>query len=59
MDRLLGNVEHTGEKGPIDHVIKKSMIEVIDIIVEREGIAIPAHADKGRGLFKTTQDAIF
>lgn len=52
IDGLLGAVGYHGEKGKSDSVTKKSAAEVVDIIAGRGGIAIPAHVDKPKGLFK-------
>lgn len=52
IDRLLGAVGYSGTKGKSDAVTKKSVTEVINVIVEQGGIPIPAHADGAKGLFK-------
>lgn len=52
IDALLGAVGYDGEKGTSDSVTTKSLTEVIDIIAKHGGIAIPAHADKKKGLFE-------
>ena len=63
IDSLLGAVGYTATKGNSDGVTSKSAVEVIDIIHQHGGLAIPAHVDKDRGLFKecggTTLQAIF
>lgn len=51
IDSLLGAVGYEGTKGDSDGVTEKSITEVIDIITQRGGIAIPAHTDKEKGLF--------
>ncbi len=51
IDGLLGAVGYHDTKGSSDSVTTKSVNEVVNIIVERGGIAIPAHADKDKGLF--------
>ena len=51
IDSLLGAVGYEGTKGSSDDVTKKSLTEVIDLIVHFGGIAIPAHVDKEKGLF--------
>lgn len=48
IDSLLGAVDYKGTKGASDDVTRKSPIEVINLIVEYDGIAIPAHVDKKR-----------
>ena len=50
IDRLLGAVGYEGSKDASDGVTTKSPTEVVDAIVAAGGIAIPAHADKGKGL---------
>lgn len=52
IDSLLGAVKYQGTKGDSDGVTEKSLTEVIDEIAEAGGIAIPAHVDKDKGLFK-------
>ncbi len=52
IDSLLGAVAYQGTKGKSDGVTKKSITEVIDAIHAADGIVIPAHADKEKGLFR-------
>ena len=52
IDNLLDAVKYKGTKGNSDDVTTKSITEVVDEIVERGGIPIPAHVDKRSGLFK-------
>lgn len=55
IDRLLGAVGYPAtSKGGSYKETKKSVAEVIDVIAERGGIAIPAHADKDKGLFESS-----
>ena len=62
IDSLLGAVGYGGAKGNSDGVTSKSAVEVIDIIHQHGGLAIPAHVDKDKGLFEackgTTLQAI-
>ena len=62
IDSLLGAVGYGGTKGDCDGVTSKSALDVIDIIHQHGGLAIPAHVDKEKGLFKeykgTTLQAI-
>ena len=51
IDTLLGAVGYQGTKGKSDGVTKKSLTEIVDLIVQGEGIAIPAHVNKAKGLF--------
>ena len=53
INQLLGTVDYRGAKGGSDEVTRKSITEVVDAIAERGGIAIPAHVDGEKGLFKT------
>lgn len=52
IDSLLGAVEYEGTKGDSDGETRKSVAEVIAKIIERGGIAIPAHADSPKGLLR-------
>ena len=52
IDNLLGAAGYQGKKGTSDEVTKKSLTEVIDYVFKLGGIAIPAHVDKEKGLFK-------
>ncbi len=52
VDSLLGAVGFGGTKGSSDSVTTKSMVEVVKAVVSHGGIAIPAHVDKSRGMFK-------
>ncbi len=58
IDSLLGAVRYQGTKGNSDGVTRKSVSEVVDIIIEHGGIAIPAHADKDKGLFELKGTAL-
>ncbi len=51
IDSLLGAVAYGGNKGKSDAETKKSLSDVIDEIVQADGIAIPAHVDRKKGLF--------
>lgn len=52
IDHLLGAVGYNGTKGKSDGVTKENIIEVISEIIKHDGIPIPAHVDKGKGLFQ-------
>ncbi len=52
INSLLGAVGYRGNKSYSDSVTTKSITEVVDIITEHGGIAIPAHIDKDKGLFE-------
>ena len=55
IDRLLGAVGYEGTKGTSNTVTTKSVTEVVNEIVNAGGLAIPAHADKEKGLLRTLQ----
>ena len=52
LDALRGAVEYEGTPGHSDGVTRKSFVEVVDLIVSADGIAIPAHVDEKSGLFQ-------
>ncbi len=52
IDSLIGAVGYTSTKGSSDGVTSKSITDVVNIITQHNGIAIPAHVDKKNGLFK-------
>lgn len=49
---LLGQLGYSGTMGDSNSVTKHNLSEAIDIIHNNGGIAIPAHVDKVKGLFK-------
>ena len=51
IDRLLGAVDYRGNDGDSSAVTTKSVTQVVDAIADLDGIAIPAHVDKKKGLF--------
>ena len=56
---LLGAVGYHGDRGGSNTETRKSITEVIDIIhAQYGGIAIPAHVDKDKGLFKLKGNAL-
>ncbi|MHB8370857.1 MAG: TrlF family AAA-like ATPase [Leptospirales bacterium] len=50
IDTLLGKVDYAGTKGDSDGVARKSPIEVIQAVLDADGIPIPAHVDDEKGL---------
>ncbi|MBP2195845.1 TrlF family AAA-like ATPase [Pantoea cypripedii] len=48
--QIIGEVKYNGKPGDSDAVTECSPQEVIDIIIKRDGVAIPAHIDKPSGL---------
>ena len=52
IDKLLGAIDYLGTKGDSDDVTAKNIAVVIDEITKRDGIPIPAHVDKAKGLFQ-------
>lgn len=55
IDSLLGKVEHVGTKGDADGVTRKSIADVIKVVSDAGGIAIPAHVDQDKGLLQVQQ----
>lgn len=49
---LLSKLDYDGTPGDSDGVTEKGFNEAINIIHKEEGIAIPAHVDKPKGLFE-------
>ncbi|MDY6991397.1 MAG: hypothetical protein SVR94_02160 [Pseudomonadota bacterium] len=58
IDTLLGAVEYSGTKGQSDGCTTKSPLQVIEEIVKADGLAIPAHVDKPKGLFKVQGNSL-
>ena len=52
IDQLLGAVGYSGTKGKSNVVTDMTVTKIVDAIIERGGIPIPAHADKAKGLFQ-------
>lgn len=52
IDQLLGAVDYHGDRGDSDRAADRAVVQVVEQIVQRGGIAIPAHVDKDRGLWK-------
>lgn len=50
ISQLIGAINYTGTEGDSDAVTESSPQQVIDIIIDRGGVAIPAHIDKASGL---------
>lgn len=50
--KLVVRTDYTGTSGRSDGVTKKSFSQVVNVIREEGGVAIPAHVDQDRGLFK-------
>ena len=57
IDHLLGAVGYRSTKGKSDGVTTKSITELVDAIADFNGIAIPAHVDQPKGLFKQLSGA--
>jgi ABC-type lipoprotein export system ATPase subunit len=49
--KLIGNCKYQGSSGDSNGVTTESLESVIELIIKAGGIAIPAHVDKGAGLF--------
>ncbi|HDH6132233.1 hypothetical protein KJC18_11730 [Mammaliicoccus sciuri] len=52
---LLGKLGYNGTRGHSDGVAEKDINEAINIIHKEGGIAVPAHVDKTKGLFKSSE----
>ena len=52
VNQLLGAVKYRGERGDSSRAADRSVVEVVGLIVQHGGIAIPAHVDKDRGLWE-------
>lgn len=57
IDSLIGAVEYSGTKGDSDGVTRKSAVEVVETVLTRGGIPIPAHADNPKGLLRTRSES--
>ena len=57
IDSLIGAVDYNGAKGDSNGVTTKSPIEVVDIVLARGGIPIPAHTDQPKGLLRLNESA--
>lgn len=55
ISNLLSKSEYDGTYGQSDDCTTKSFTEVVEIIHKMKGIAIPAHVDIDRGLFKEVE----
>ena len=55
IDKLLGAIDYSGTKGDSDDVTSKNIAAVINEITKRDGIPIPAHVDKVKGLFQLSR----
>jgi len=49
---LLAQAEYQGSRGDSDGVTRRSLPEVIELITNAGGLAIPAHADQEKGLLR-------
>ena len=58
VDQLTGAVQYGGEPGKSDRASDYSVLQVVEQIVDRGGIAIPAHADRDRGLWSLTGNTL-
>lgn len=52
IDQLLGAVDYHGERGDSSRAADCSVVQVVAHVVQRGGIAIPAHVDRERGLWE-------
>ncbi|MCY3767790.1 MAG: hypothetical protein OXG56_00255 [Gammaproteobacteria bacterium] len=56
IDALCGAVGYDGTDGDSDGVTRKSPVEVIQAVLDADGIPIPAHADGAKGLLCIQDD---
>ena len=56
IDSLIGAVDYDGSKGDSNGVTRKSPAEVVDVVLNRGGIPIPAHANSYKGLLRPTSE---
>ncbi len=52
IDTLLGAVRYKGPRGNSDHVTSKSAVEVVETVLKADGVPIPAHTDRKKGLLR-------
>ena len=52
IDQLLGAVGYHGQRGDSSRAADCSVVQVVEQVDQHGGIAIPAHVDKDRGLWK-------
>lgn len=55
IDTFLGLVEYEGAKGDPDGRTRKAILDVIEAIHARNGLAVPAHVDREKGLLETRE----
>lgn len=53
---LLARAEYQGTRGDSDGVTRKALPEVIELISDMHGLAIPAHADQDKGLLRLKEN---
>ena len=58
VEALLGSVDFRGTRGASDIAADKSVIEVVEAIDGAGAIAIPAHADKERGVWQLSGNTL-
>lgn len=58
VDHLLGAAKYLGEKGSSSRAADRSVVQIVELIVEHGGIAIPAHVDQDRGLWEVAGNTL-
>ena len=58
VEKLMTLVEYQGKRGNSDDITNKNINEVIEIIVKLDGVAIPAHIDRDKGVFGQVEEGI-
>ncbi len=55
INRLLGSVGYKGKPGLSEREAEESLAKIIPMIADFGGVAVPAHVDKNKGLFRHRQ----
>ena len=55
---LLGAVQYLGEPGESSRAADFSVVQIVEQVAKRGGIVIPAHVDRGRGLWNLTGNTL-
>jgi len=58
IENLIGSVGFHGNRGASDTTAKHSVIEVVEAIDEMGAVAIPAHADQERGIWRLSGNTL-
>lgn len=58
IDSLMGSVGFRGARGASDTTARDSVIQVVEAVADAGAIAIPAHADRERGLWRLSGNTL-